>query len=384
LKILIVSPFFPPFGTVAIVRISSLAHELLKSGHEITILRNEYDERIDKLSDSDQQLLDLKTHTVKVNQSIRYFEASKRYKYAFRKVMDEDKFDLVIITAGPYYTIPLCRVAKEEYGTKCIIDYRDLWLLDMRNITDFLKPVNIAKKLVYFPIERSNIKSADLVVTVTEEWKQILMKVYKGNKFEVVKNGYDDAQLNKIDSSVSYPYKDKFVIAVFGKLSYYSEDYGTKFFSAMNSLSEKYPSLIVLHIGIPEKETERAIMNTGFDSSKYINTGFIKYTDGIELLKHTNACVIIDVRKGAMGTKFYDYVYVNKPLIYLGKKNTHLDNLVKGFKNGFSCYNEVDVVDAVNKIEEEGITSMTETENVEKYARTKQNRKYLELIDSIH
>jgi hypothetical protein len=27
---------------------------------------------------------------------------------------------------------------------------------------------------------------------------------------------------------------------------------------------------------------------------------------------------------------------------------------------------------------------MTETENVEKYARTKQNRKYLELIDSIH
>ncbi|MGE7689349.1 glycosyltransferase [Lysinibacillus sp. NPDC097214] len=383
MKILIVSPFFPPSATVAIVRISSLVHELLKSGHEITVIRNKYDEQINKLADSDMELINLKTYTVEVNQSVRYFEASKRYKDVFRKVMNKEKFDLVFITAGPYYTIPLCKVAKVEYNTKCIIDYRDLWIFDMRSKVEFFKPFNLMKKIVYFPIEWRNIKYADLVVTVTEEWRQILKKVYKKDKFEVITNGYDDENLKKADSIIEYPYKDKFVIAAFGKLSYYSVEYGIKFFSAMNILSKKYPNLLVLHIGLPEKETEEAIMASGFDSEKYINTGFIKYTDGIELLKNTNACVIIDVRKGAMGTKFYDYVFVNKPLIYFGKKNTHLDCLVRGFENGFSCYKENDVVDSINKIKNESLSSLTNTGNAQKYARSKQNKKYIELIDEV-
>jgi len=383
LKILIVSPFFPPSATVAIVRISSLAHEFLKEGHALTVLRNEYDEQIDKLSNSDQELININTYTVEVNQSVRYFEASKRYKSAFRKIMDKEQFDLVFITAGPYYTIPLCKVAKKEYQTKCIIDYRDLWIFDMRNKRDFFKPMNLAKKIVYFPIERSNIKNADLVVTVTEEWRKILEKVYKTNNFELVTNGYDDELLKKADRSIDYPYNGKFVIAVFGKLSYYSINYGIKFFTAMNILSKKYENLHVLHIGLPEKETEEAMKISGFNPKRYVNTGFMKYTDGIELLKHTNVCVIIDVRKGAMGTKFYDYVFVNKPLIYLGKKNTHLDRLTRKFENGFSCYNEDDVISAINKIEKEGISSLTNNGDAQQYARSKQNRKYLDLIDGI-
>ncbi|MEC1154372.1 glycosyltransferase [Cytobacillus horneckiae] len=383
MKILIVSPFFPPSATVAIVRISSLAKELLKKGHELTIIRNEYDERIDKLSNSDVELINLKTYTVKVNQSVRYFEASKRYKEVFREIMDQKNFDLVFITAGPYYTIPLCKVAKEEYNTKCIIDYRDLWIFDMRNKIDFFKPINLIKKLVYLPIERRNIKCADLVVTVTEEWRQILKKVYKREEFEVITNGYDDEQLKNITNTVDYPYHDRLVIAVFGKLSYYSVEYGIKFFSAMDTLSKKYPNLLVLHIGLPEKETEEAMRISGFDLEKYVNTGFVNYTNGIELLKNSNACVIIDIRKGAMGTKFYDYVFVNKPLIYLGKKNTHLDRLVQRFENGFSCYTEKDLMEAVSKVEEDSISLLTNAGNAEKYSRSIQNKKYIELIDNL-
>lgn len=384
MKILIVSPFFPPFGSVAIVRISSIAHELLKKGHELTIIRNEFDSRIEQLSDSDEQLLNLETYTVDVDQSVRFFEASKRYKTVFRKLMDKEKFDLVFITAGPFYTIPLCKIAKEEYNTSCILDYRDLWILDIRNIMDFIKPINLAKKMVYFPIERRNIKYADLVVTVTEQWKQILKKVYKPKKVEVISNGYDDELLKKSSNIiVENKFEDKFVIAVFGKLSYYSLEYGIRFFKSLNILRKKYPNLMVLHIGIPEKETEEAIRISGFNSENYFNTGFLKYTEGIEMLKNANLCVIIDVRKGAMGTKFYDYVFVNKPLVYLGKKNTHLDKLVQEFKNGFSCYSEVDLVNAISKIYDEKVTQLTSSDDAEKFARSKQNKKYIEMIENI-
>lgn len=383
MKILIVSPFFPPSATVGVVRISSLVKELLKKGHELTIIRNEYDERFEKLSNVDKELINLKTYKVMVNQSVRYFEASRRYKEVFREIMDQEHFDLVFITAGPYYTIPLCRLAKEEYKTKCIIDYRDLWIFDMRNKIDFFKPLNLIKKLIYFPIEKRNVGYADLIVTVTDEWCQILKKVYKKGNFEVITNGYDDEQLKKTTNSVVFPYDDRFVIAVFGKLAYYSVEYGIKFFKALDKLSEKIPNLLVLHIGVPEKETEEAIRMSGFDIEKYVNTGFVYYTDGIELLKNSNVNVVIDIRKGAMGTKFYDYVFVNKPLIYLGKKNTQLDLLVKQLENGFSCYDANGVIVAIDKIENEGILSLTSCGDIGVYARSNQNKKYVELINKI-
>lgn len=385
MKVLIVSPLFPPSASVAIVRISSLVRELLNEGHEVTVIRNEYNEEIHQLSDNYPDLLKLETYTVKVDRSVRYFEACKRYKKVFRQIMDKTRFDVVFITAGPYYTIPLCKIAKKEYGTKCIIDYRDLWIFDMRSKKDFFKPLNLAKKLVYFPLELNNLKYADLVVTVTENWRKILSKVYRKyrDKFKVISNGYDDVQLKKINHEIEYPFYDNFVITAFGKLSYYSVEYGVEFFSAMKVLSEKYPDLLVLHIGLPEKETKEAIKLSGFNEKKYINTGFINYSEGIQILKKSNVNVVIDIRKGAMGTKFYDYIYVNKPLLYLGKKNTQLKNLVNEFENGFICYNEYDLVRAIINIRENKINTLTNNINVHKYSRSIQNKRYIELISQV-
>src|SRR5690606_38620071 len=136
-------------------------------------------------------------------------------------------------------------------------------------------------------------------------------KVYRTDKIEVIANGYDDEQLKKIESISDFQYQDRFVVASFGKLSYYSLEHGVKFFKAMKKLSEKIPNLIVLHIGTSEKETEAAIRTSGFDKEKYINTGFVSYSTGIQLLNNSDVNVIIDIRNGAKGTKFYDYVFVN-------------------------------------------------------------------------
>lgn len=383
MKILIVSPFFPPMATVAIVRISSLARQLLKEGHELTVIRNEFNCEVDTLSESYSDLLTLKTYKVKLDQNTRYFEAARSYKKIFRKVLNKQKFDVVFITAGPYYTIPLCKIAKKEYNTKCIIDYRDLWIFDIRSKKEFIKPINLAKKMIYFPIEKQNIKYADLVVTVTDNWKNILSRVYRTGNFEVIPNGYDDEQLNKIDHPIDNPFNGKFVISFFGKLSYYSVDYGVKFFKTIKKLQSVYPDLIVLHIGLSEKETNEAIRISDFDKEKYINTGFLDYKEGIKLLTKSNVNMIIDIRKSAMGTKFYDYVYVNKPLIYFGKKNTTLDQLTNEFENGFCCYSESDLIRAIRKIRENNISSLTKSIKVQDYARSKQNKKYIQLMKNV-
>src|SRR5699024_6158642 len=178
--------------------------------------------------------------------------------------MKSNKFDLVFITAGPYYTIPLCKISNKEFQTKCIIDYRDLWIFDIRSKAEFIKPTNLLKKLIYFPIENRNIKHADLIVTVTENWKNILKKVYNLNHIKVIENGYDDKLLKKNYEDDNYSFEHNFVITVFGKLSYYSTRYGIEFFSALKRLELVYPDLIVLHIGEKERQTEEALRISGF------------------------------------------------------------------------------------------------------------------------
>ncbi|WP_062514755.1 glycosyltransferase [Halobacillus sp. KGW1] len=385
MRILVISPFFPPSANVAIMRISSLTNHLISNGHDVTVVRNEYDndKRISTLSDSDERLLNLRTYTVPMDEKVRYFEASNRYKKVFRELMNKEEFDLVLITAGPFYTIPLCDIAKNEYDTKCIIDYRDLWIFDLRNKIDFLKPVNLTKKALYYPIERKNISCADAVVTVTQSWSNILKKVYRTDNIHIITNGYDDHQLKSKNEVINYEFDNKFVIAAFGKLAYYSEEYATRFFEAMKILSKNIPNLLVLHIGLPEEETYSAIRNSGFDNNRYINTGFINYKDGIQLLSNVDLSIIIDVRKGAMGTKLYDYIYVNKPLIYFGKRKTYLDYFINEFIGGFSCYRKSDVINAVTKINENKISNLTNHNELENYSRSRQNKKYINLIESL-
>ena len=55
MNLLIVTPYFPPYSSVAVVRISSLTRYLLKQGVNITVLTNKLDPEYD-LKDKDQEL----------------------------------------------------------------------------------------------------------------------------------------------------------------------------------------------------------------------------------------------------------------------------------------------------------------------------------------
>ena len=68
-----------------------------------------------------------------------------------------------------------------------------------------------------------------------------------------------------------------------------------------------------------------------FSISSFINEPFQDYATGIRKLQKADVCILIDIRKHAIGTKIYDYIYANKPIIYIGKKKTYLEKMVKSF-----------------------------------------------------
>lgn len=381
MKILIVAPYFYPDADVSSVRINSLCTYLLKQGVEVSVIRDkEYENAFEY--DNSHILASVETFLVDTKGSRKYTVLKNLYTEKFKQTMDSGSYDLVLITMGPFSTLPLCELCKEIYSVPCILDYRDLWIFDMRRKRDFFKPRMLYRKFRAFPIEKKNICCASRVVTVTEEWKGILRKVYKGDtdKFWCIPNGYDDELLNAPQNAdVTCP-AGEFVISVFGKFAFYSPEYAIAVFKAIEQCASGHTKVVINHIGNSEAAIERIFEKKGQYKIFYHNTGFVEYAQGIQMLKASDAVLLVDIRNGAMGTKFYDYVFANKPIIYVGKPNTQLAKLVSEFDGGFVCQDARDVYGAINSIIDNRIDCLTQKGIIGEYARSMQNKKYLNLM----
>lgn len=391
MKILIVAPFFPPYSSVAVVRIASLTRYMIKIGYDITVLTNKIENGEKKINMNDE--LD-SIHKIEVDISSskgRGYVRRKLYENKFHEIMSVNKFDCVLMTCGPFYTVPLCEISKKVYNTKCIIDFRDLWIFDIRSMKKFLSPKNLLRKIIFFPIEKKAIKYADKVITVTNGWRDILKRVYPkySNKMEVIYNGFDDEYLKGLKTTSTNKNQRKvigngnFNIMVFGKLAYYSKDFATRFFRALVDIRKNYKNVQLIQIGSREVETNDIIKEVNYPLDGYINTGFMDYAEGMSLLNSADVTVIIDIRKKAIGTKIYDYIYLNKPIIYIGNKNTYLSDFVSSFENGFSCQTEKDIRNAIEYIIKNNVENLSSQDESSKFSRQFQNERFVELIENI-
>ncbi len=391
MKILIVATYFPPYASVAVVRVSSLARYLLDKGYTVSVLTKKMPERKNTPLPLGLEKIESITE-VSVNENDKFFGRSNSYAEVFRSCMKSQKPDCVFITCGTYETVPLCRICKDEFNTRVVLDYRDLWIFDMRSKKEFFRPSELIKKIMFYSTEKKALASADAVVTVTDGWADILRKAYpkSRDKIHVIYNGYDDllfSQINENDRKEAekllsnIPDRENAVIlASFGKLVYYSYEHGKVLFSAAKKLIEKYPKLVILHVGQKEDNIERLMQETGFPSDHFICTGFCPYQIGMEILKSADMNLLIDIRKQAIGTKIYDYIYVNRPVLYCGTKPTYLSDLVSGFKGGYVCTDEEQVIKAVTGIINDRKKTLTDEADTKTYSRTIQNRRMEELL----
>jgi len=382
-KILIISPYYPPYASVAVVRMASLSRFLIDKGCEVTVLRNNFDD-LDQNLKTTSIPKGVKIKSVNIKKRSRYItgfiEGFKSYRKNIRELFCKNKYDVVIISAGPFFTLPLCKIIKKEYGVKCIIDFRDLWIAE-----EIYKGINIKtliSKILFYPIERSAIKYADAVVLVTKGWRNIMMKFYPKyrDKMELIYNGYDDELLNDINIIQDDIQQ---LLGVFGKMSYYSKEYAKILFSAVKKLKNKYKDLKIVQVGLYENETDAIIEEINFDPKDFNCTGFCDYVEGIQKMSTVSICILIDVRKSGLGTKIYDYIYLNKPIIYIGKKGTDLASFVESFEYGFICETEEEIIQTIDFILSNKIKFLSNKNIKGKYVRSVQNTKYYNLIKKL-
>ncbi|MBR5659641.1 MAG: glycosyltransferase [Lachnospiraceae bacterium] len=394
MRVLLIGPY-APHGQVGAIRVLSLSKYLMNLGYEVSVLclSEECIRSFDPkgLSSTIPEGINVITYDIdtKTKSHVKKNRINeKEFNEALSDLLRRETFDAAILSVGPFYTLRSVRILKAA-GIPCIVDYRDL------NISSPEKRkrngiINKAKMLFYYPgmysREKECLKNATYITVVAPDMQENMSSYFKipKSKFAVAYNGYDDVALEGM--KLLEPDPDHYTIGYFGKLMYYNRELTCSLFNAIEDFNRQGHKVRLLHIG-PENPAIQAYfhehnLNSG---GWYSCAGQKNYKEGIKLLSSCNACTLEYVYAEGPGTKVFDYIYLNKPILAVIKPGIFLERFLQPFDHSFICYEKEDVLNALNELVQERDMKLTEWKPglLEEFSRTRQNRVFKELLDKI-
>lgn len=368
MNILILALAFAPYSGVGAARMTSLAAYLVKKKVNVTVIT--YDSQIYAEVERQRQIPErIELHCYnRIDDKRKNVRQLRDFVFSCIK---KKHFDLCISSVGPYESMFFIKYIWKKYHVPYIIDYRDPWLYERS--TEKLHGKRRWKQAVYnflcTPIEKAVVKYAARLVLVTENCKKDLVKRYhiKGEKCAVIFNGYEE-----IPQTYEEAPNDKFTIAVAGKFSYYNSKAAEAFLAACKRCC-KTVKMQLVHIGAEDKEMKERYPDV------YVNAGIKNYEETMRKLGCADVLLISYAHTVGLGTKVFDYIAWNKPIIYMGTVPAELADFVAGFEKGYVCRNEEEAYHTLLKIYQEQVTYLTD-KDVSYYSREMQNRRYYELL----
>ena len=359
---LIISHFFAPFSGVGANRMTAVSVYLKNKGNNVFVLKANDQEYGDNVVLNKNLTEGLEVVSLDSNYDNKFLKKIMRVKLYWNKVNDIIKnkhIQVVIISAGPFNYLKIISIIKEKYpNVKCIIDFRDI--LDGSQCST--RKVSIMQKIGYnvdIRIERKAVEKADMCLTVSEQMNDFYKNRYDiyNDKFICIPNGYDDItttidlqnQLNGVNIKKNYK-KNAIDIGVFGKYGFYDDKYYQIIAKAFVELKRRGINAKILQFGVREDKFEACFRKYELnDAYKYIPTN--GYENDIIALNECSVVIATNFQKEALGTKIFDYIWINRPIITI---NPYLDGeqakLTRKFENGYVCNTETEIVNAIEKI----------------------------------
>ncbi len=380
MKVLIVSPYFLPFNGVGALRMSSFAKYLLAQNDDISVLKLS-NEQYPKEFLGQEHIDGIRYTNFTLRQNASFRENAHDFHKALDALLSQNEFDILICSCGPNYTLPATEALCQKYGVPFVLDYRDLWIHFDGEIDVFSTKIrHEIFKMRYKRFEKSAVESADLFATVTPICLDVMQKKYKIKSGHLIYNGYDDASLLNIERPTTPTMSTDVEICFFGKLAQYSIVYATHYLKAVKRLLDEGYNLHIKHIGENEEATQKILSELNFPKEKYTCTGRTSYANGMEMLMRADICAAVLNYARGLGTKVFDYIYVNKPIVAIAPKNGDFYNLLQKYKNAYICQNEEHVYKSLSEAIGLKETCLDEQLKIEDFSRSCQNKKYRDIM----
>lgn len=378
MKILMVSPYFPPYTGVGGLRMASLAKFLLEAGDSLTVVKMDRASYPPEMAGGAQipGISYIEFTAKECNRDI-----SSHIQLLLCDLLQKSSFDCCIVSCGPYYTIRPLLSLWEQFRIPIVMDYRDLWLYDPRPITTLRMFLgNCRLKLMGHSVEKKALKICSFFVTCTPNNLRIMQKHYPFIKARsaCIFNGYDlpeeNFQKGALDESVIRIY-------ILGKLAYYSPQGAEAFFRAVARLVKKGYPIQVIHAGA-EEPLEEIFNRAGFPKECYQELGPLRYDEAIAAAKSAHICTAVISYAIGLGTKIFDYIYLNKPIVAYAPPQSEFEELLSETENAYVCQTSKDIEAAIEKIIKEKRYILTSDPTYRlRFSRQTQNQKFRDLLE---
>ena len=366
-KILIISKDFLNNTVVGSKRVQYLADFLDKKNNiEPVILTKKNN---DNMKEFDYKIYTFSEKNFKLNFG-KIINIYQWFVKIIKVINNETDIKLIYFSGGPFYYFIIAPIIKFLYKINYILDFRDPWYL------------NVDKNIIYY-LQKWSIINSLYSVNVTKKLTKKYIKLYpkiNKNKFITIMNGYDERNLKKIKEKKERSY-DKIKLAIFGKFAAYRKEDVDLLIKTINYLKQKM-DIQVFQIGNYEKYFINKVQQYNLESNiKFL--GPMNYYKGMNILSDMDCFILNNRSKNALGTKIFDYIYLNKPILAFVDDDYLIHHFLTDFNNYYNVRNFKKLKNALSEIHDKNLNCLDDYLEKDKYSRKEQFNKLYQYLKNI-
>lgn len=233
-----------------------------------------------------------------------------------RKLLSEEQFDLIFVTAPPFSAFQLGAKLKKEFKIPLAIDYRDLWYGNQ--FSKYFTPYHSYK---HKKLEYSVLKEADKVFVTNRRIKEIQMETYKfleSNDIMIIPHGYDPDDF--IAAPIIKKKNNKMILTYTGSFyEFITPKYLLKAFAKLKKEQPAITDNIELYfIGAQTKELKKLSVKYGLEDNVK-EFGYLTHVESVARIKSSDVLWLM-VGKGKncdtiSSGKLFEYFGSRKPIL---------------------------------------------------------------------
>lgn len=309
----------------------------------------------------------------------------------------KNKVDVIIASGDPFILFKYASKLGKKYNIPWIADYRDPWTKSIKDTKWF-----VYQRFNSF-LEKRIVKSARLIITVSEFVQEKIQEQLKNQKIYIIPNGYDPDAI--IDAQKSKQENTSLNISIVGTIYKYHPIESV--FAVMSAFVKQNPNArMKLNLyGVNISAELEVLISAKFPLLKPV-VQFISKIPNHEYLRELsrNNVMLLFNQYSYMGTKIYDYIALNRLILFCysddddAKKlkekyydfneekdqNKYLqEELIRNSDAGHIIQNALHLEKVLNNLYEEftanGFIS-SHSKNHEKFSRKEQTKLLAEII----
>lgn len=394
MNVLIIAHFFYPYCGVAAKRMTALATFLSREKHNVSVIRaNDYEYTNMIVNDNDDVHCNIYPLKKYLNIPL-WGRIVGNYLYSKKilGVLKENNIDIVIFSGGPFSYFCLAKkIKKFNQNIACVLDFRDI--VDGKNCSNNKKSFSIwCQYNLDLLSEKIGVKYADLCLTVTPTMNEFYCSRYPENmsKFITIYNGYDNITVNErcikeLESFNQFENNtDEYCIGIFGKFVFYDFRFAEILVNAIRRLKDEGFRIYIKQFGVEENELRQLFASKNIsDVYCYIpSEGYSKDIIKLQKCDITMACSYV---KEALGTKIFDYIWVNRPIVIICDfSDGEQERVIREFEHGYICRDSDELYDSLKRIISlKSLVLDDESQNNKFFSREFQFKRLLETLYTI-